>query len=94
MNSRAGEYQKALEDQNTKAKELADNLAAAREEAGRIGDIMANYVNSIVDQERGLRTQERINAGNVSLFNKRRTNGKRRKPRKSRRSLRKNVNVN
>lgn len=70
VNSRAGEYQKALEDQNTKAKELADNLAAAREEAGRIGDIMANYVNSIVDQERGLRTQERINAGNVSLFNK------------------------
>ena len=70
VNSRAGEYQRALEDQNTKAKELADNLAAAREEAGRIGDIMANYVNSIVDQERGLRTQERINAGNVSLFNK------------------------
>lgn len=70
VNSRAGEYQKALEDQNTKAKELADNLAAAREEAGRIGDIMANYVNSIVDQERGLRTQDRINAGNVSLFNK------------------------
>lgn len=70
VNSRAGEYQKALEDQNTKAKELAKNLAAAREEAGRIGDIMANYVNSIVDQERGLRTQDRINAGNVSLFNK------------------------
>lgn len=68
--SRAGEYQKALGEQNTKAKELAEKLAAAREEAGRIGDIMANYVNSIVDQERGLRTQDRINAGNVSLFNK------------------------
>lgn len=70
VNSRAGEYQKALEDQNTNAAEIAKNLAAAREEAGRIGDIMANYVNSIVDQERGLRTQDRINAGNVSLFNK------------------------
>ena len=70
VNSRAGEYQKALEDQNAKAKELAGKLADAREEAGRLGDIMANYVNSIVDQERGLRTQDRINAGNVSLFNK------------------------
>ncbi len=71
VNSRAGEYQKALEDQNAKAKELADNLAAAREEAGRIGDIMANDVNVIVDQERGQRTQDRLNSGNIDLFNKR-----------------------
>ena len=34
--------QKALEDQNTKAKELADKLADAREEAGKLGDIMGN----------------------------------------------------
>ena len=37
VTSRTGEYQKALEDQNTKAKELADKLADAREEAGRLG---------------------------------------------------------
>ena len=38
--SQTGEYQKALEDQNTKAKELADKLADAREEAGKLGDII------------------------------------------------------
>lgn len=70
VNSRAGEYQKALEDQNTKAQEVEKSLAAAIEKAGELGDIMANYVNSIVDQERGLRTQDRINVGNVRLFNK------------------------
>lgn len=70
VNSRAREYQKALEDQNTKAQEVEKSLAAAIEKAGELGDIMANYVNSIVDQERGLRTQDRISAGNVSLFNK------------------------
>lgn len=71
VTSRTGEYQKALEDQNTKAKELADKLADAREEAGRIGDIMGAYERNIVDQERSIRTQDRLNSANIDLFNKR-----------------------
>lgn len=71
VNSRAGEYQKALEEQNTNAKEIADNLAAARDEAGRIGDIMGGYERKIVDQERGQRIQDRLNSANIDLFNKR-----------------------
>lgn len=71
VTSRTGEYQKALEDQNTKAKELADKLADAREEAGRLGDIMGAYERSIVDQERSIRTQDRLNSANIDLFNKR-----------------------
>ena len=71
VTSRTGEYQKALEDQNSKAKELADKLADAREEAGRIGDIMGAYERNIVDQERSIRTQDRINSANIDLFNKR-----------------------
>jgi len=71
VTSRTGEYQKALEDQNSKAKELADKLADAREEAGRLGDIMEAYERSIVDQERGIRTQDRLNSANIDLFNKR-----------------------
>lgn len=71
VNSRAGEYQKALEDQNSKAKELADKLADAREEAGKLGDIMGAYERNIVDQERSIRTQDRLNSANIDLFNKR-----------------------
>ena len=71
VTSRTGEYQKALEDQNTKAKELADKLADAREEAGRLGDIMGAYERNIVDQERRIRTQDRLNSANIDLFNKR-----------------------
>lgn len=71
VTSRTGEYQKALEDQNNKAKELADKLADAREEAGRIGDIMGAYERNIVDQERSIRTQDRLNSANIDLFNKR-----------------------
>ena len=71
VTSRTGEYQKALEDQNTKAKELADKLADAREEAGRLGDIMGAYERNIVDQERSIRTQDRLNSANIDLFNKR-----------------------
>lgn len=71
VTSRTGEYQKALEDQNSKAKELADKLADAREEAGRIGDIMGAYERNIVDQERSIRTQDRLNSANIDLFNKR-----------------------
>ena len=71
VTSRTGEYQKALEDQNSKAKELADKLADAREEAGRIGDIMRDYERNIVDQERSIRTQDRLNSANIDLFNKR-----------------------
>ena len=71
VTSRTGEYQKALEDQNSKAKELADKLADAREEAGRLGDIMGAYERNIVDQERSIRTQDRLNSANIDLFNKR-----------------------
>ena len=71
VTSRTGEYQKALEDQNSKAKELADKLADAREEAGRLGDIMGAYERNIVDQERRIRTQDRLNSANIDLFNKR-----------------------
>lgn len=71
VTSRTGEYQKALEDQNSKAKELADKLADAREEAGRIGDIMGAYERNIVDQERSIRTQDWLNSANIDLFNKR-----------------------
>ena len=71
VTSRTGEYQKALEDQNSKAKELADKLADAREEAGRIGDIMGAYERNIVDQERSIRPQDRLNSANIDLFNKR-----------------------
>ena len=71
VTSRTGEYQKALEDQNTKAKELADKLADAREEAGRLGDIMGAYERNIVDQERSIRTQDQLNSANIDLFNKR-----------------------
>ena len=71
VTSRTGEYQKALEDQNSKAKELADKLADAREEAGRIGDIMGAYERNIVDQERSIRTKDRLNSANIDLFNKR-----------------------
>ena len=71
VTSRTGEYQKALEDQNSKAKELADKLADAREEAGRIGDIMGAYERNIVDQERSIRTQDQLNSANIDLFNKR-----------------------
>lgn len=71
VTSRTGEYQKALEDQNTKAKELADKLADAREEAGKLGDIMGAYERNIVDQERSIRTQDRLNSANIDLFNKR-----------------------
>lgn len=69
--SRTGEYQKALEEQNTKAKEIAKNLADAGEEAGRLADIMGSDERSIADQERGIRTQDRLNSGNIDLFNKR-----------------------
>ena len=71
VTSRTGEYQKALEDQNTKAKELADKLADASEEAGKLGDIMGAYERNIVDQERSIRTQDRLNSANIDLFNKR-----------------------
>lgn len=71
VTSRTGEYQKALEDQNTKAKELADKLADAREEAGKLGDIMGAYERNIVDQERSIRTQDQLNSANIDLFNKR-----------------------
>ena len=71
VTSRTGEYQKALEDQNTKAKELADKLADAREEAGKLGDIMGAYERNIVDHERSIRTQDRLNSANIDLFNKR-----------------------
>ena len=71
MKENMGKYQKALEDQNSKAKELADKLADAREEAGRIGDIMGAYERNIVDQERSIRTQDRLNSANIDLFNKR-----------------------
>lgn len=71
VTSRTGEYKKALEEQNTKAKEIADNLAAAVEEAGRLADIMGGYERNIVDQERGIRTQDRMNSANIDLFNKR-----------------------
>lgn len=71
VTSRTGEYQKALEDQNTKAKELADKLADAREEAGKLGDIMGANERNIVDQERSIRTQDRLNSANIDLFNKR-----------------------
>ena len=71
VTSRTGEYQKALEDQNTKAKELVDKLADAREEAGKLGDIMGAYERNIVDQERSIRTQDRLNSANIDLFNKR-----------------------
>lgn len=71
VTSRTGEYQKALEDQNTKAKELADKLADAREEAGKLGDIMGAYERNIVDKERSIRTQDRLNSANIDLFNKR-----------------------
>lgn len=71
VTSRTGEYQKALEDQNTKAKELADKLADAREEVGKLGDIMGAYERNIVDQERSIRTQDRLNSANIDLFNKR-----------------------
>lgn len=71
ITSRIGEYQKALEDQNSKAKELADKLADAREEAGKLGDIMGAYERNIVDQERRIRTQDQINSANIDLFNKR-----------------------
>lgn len=71
VTSRTGEYQKALEDQNSKAKELADKLADAREEAGKLGDIMGAYERNIVDQERSIRTQDRLNSANIDLFNKR-----------------------
>lgn len=71
VTSRTGEYQKALEDQNSKAKELADKLADAREEAGRLGDIMGAYERNIVDQERSIRMQDRLNSANIDLFNKR-----------------------
>lgn len=69
--SRTGEYQKALEDQNTNAKKIADNLATTRDEAGKLGDIMESYVSKIVDQERSTRTQDRLNSANIDLFNKR-----------------------
>lgn len=71
VTSRTREYQKALEDQSTKAKELADKLADAREEAGKLGDIMGAYERNIVDQERSIRTQDRLNSANIDLFNKR-----------------------
>lgn len=71
VTSRTGEYQKALEDQNTKAKKLVDKLADAREEAGKLGDIMGAYERNIVDQERSIRTQDRLNSANIDLFNKR-----------------------
>lgn len=71
VTSRTREYQKALEDQKTKAKELADKLVDAREEAGKLGDIMGAYERNIVDQEWGIRTQDRLNSANIDLFNKR-----------------------
>lgn len=89
VTSRTGEYQKALEDQNTKAKELADKLADAREEAGKLGDIMGAYERNIVDQERSIRTQDRLNSANIDLFNKRADKRKPKKPRRPRKSLRK-----
>lgn len=89
VTSRTGEYQKALEDQNTKAKELADKLADAREEAGKLGDIMGAYERNIVDQERSIRTQDRLNSANIDLFNKRADKRKPKKPRRPRKSLKK-----
>lgn len=71
VNTRAGEYQKALEQQNANAKKIADHLATARDKAGEIGDVMANDVNVIVGQEQGQRIQDRLNAANIDLFNKR-----------------------
>ncbi len=71
ITSRTKEYQKALEDQNTKAKELADKLDDAIEEAGKLGDIMGAYERNIIDQERSIRTQDRLNSANIDLFNKR-----------------------
>lgn len=71
VTSRTGEYQKALEDQNAKAKELAEKLADAVEEAGRLGDIMGGYGRNIVDLEQGQRIQDRLNSANIDLFNKR-----------------------
>lgn len=68
--SRTGEYQKALEEQNTKATELAKNLADAKEEARRLADIMGGDERKIVDQERSIKIQDRLNDGKVDLFNK------------------------
>lgn len=94
VTSRTGEYQKALEDQNSKAKELADKLADAREEAGKLGDIMGAYERNIVDQERSIRTQDQLNSANIDLFNKRADKRKLRKPRRPRKSLRKSMSGN
>lgn len=88
-NSRTGEYQKALEDQNTKAKELAEKLADAREEAGRLGDIMSGYEHKIVDQERGIRTQDRLNSANIDLFNKRSDKAEKKEAEKEQKKLEK-----
>lgn len=71
VSSRTKEYKTSLEDQNAKAKELAEKLDSAREEVGRLGDIMESYVSKIVDQERSTRTQDRLNSANIDLFNKR-----------------------
>ncbi|QAA54336.1 hypothetical protein C1O51_01720 [Akkermansia muciniphila] len=89
VTSRTGEYQKALEDQNSKAKELADKLADAREEAGRIGDIMGpmNATLLIRSGASGRKT------GSIQPISTCSTSGptkrKLRKPRRPRKSLRK-----
>lgn len=89
VNSRAGEYQKALEDQNTNAKEIADNLAAAREEAGRLADVIGGYERKIADHEQGIKTQDRLNSGNIDLFNKRADKQEKKEAEKARKKLEK-----
>lgn len=87
--SRTGEYQKALENQNTNAKKIADNLATTRDEAGKLGDIMESYVSKIVDQERSTRTQDRLNSANIDLFNKRADKQEAKEAEKARKKLEK-----
>lgn len=89
VNSRAGEYQKALEDQNTNAAGIAKNLADASKEAGRLADVIGGYERKIGDQERGIRTQDRLNSGNIDLFNKRADKEEAKEAEKARKKLEK-----
>lgn len=50
---------------------------------------MGAYERNIVDQERSIRTQDRLNSANIDLFNKRADKRKPKKPRRPRKSLRK-----
>lgn len=89
VNSRAGEYQKALEDQNTNAAEIAKNLADASKKAERLADVIGGYERKIGDQERGIRTQDRLNSRNIDLFNKRADKEEAKEAEKARKKLEK-----